>query len=157
MIRAMAAIDSKRGLADDRGIPWNLPTDTRYYRDKTSGGIILMGYATYEGFTEPLPNRRNLVASQRQTSLRPGFELITEASDFLANATTDVWVIGGANLFSRTLDQMDELYLTQVKGDFHCTKFFPAYEDDFALVSASEPQVENGTTFSFCVYQRRPK
>jgi dihydrofolate reductase len=157
MIRFIAAIDSKQGLADEHGIPWQrkLPTDIAYFRAKTKGGIVLMGYRTYEEFDKPLPERRNLVASAKAESLRAGFERVHDASKFLKNTKEDVWVIGGAALFASTLDLADELYLTRVKGDFHCTKFFPPFEQDFRLESRSEPQTENGITFRFEVWRRK--
>ena len=48
MIRLIAAIDSQRGIATDSGIPWTLPGDSAYFREKTSSGLIVMGRATYE-------------------------------------------------------------------------------------------------------------
>ena len=156
MIKAIAAIDSKRGLADENGIPWRLPTDLLYYRKMaTSGGSILMGYGTYVEFTKPFGEAENVVASDTAVDVRPGFNLTTDARSFLQQAKGDVWVIGGAGLFATTLDLIDELYLTHVRGDFTCTKFFPDYQDRFELVSQSEPIVENGISFTFAIDRRK--
>lgn len=155
MIRAIAAIDNKRGIADDHGIPWQgkLPTDVKYFRDKTlSGGAVLMGYGTYTEFEKPLGGRQNFVATHKPGALREGFTAVHDAREFL-EATKDVWVIGGAALFAETLDMNDELYLTKLRGDFGCTKFFPEYDELFELASESEPITENGITFTFCVYR----
>jgi dihydrofolate reductase len=65
-----------------------------------------------------------------------------------------VWNLGGALLFASTFDMADELYITQLEGNFGCTKFFPAYKDDFYLVSQSEPVTENNITFRFEVWKR---
>ncbi len=154
MIRCIAAIDERHGLANDKGIPWQLLTDKHYFREKTEGGIVLMGYKTYEEFAQPLPNRRNIVASTSQQTVRQGFELIDDARQFLQQSREDVWVIGGAGLFEQTLDLAEELYLTQVSGDFHCTKFFPEFKDAFRLVSESKPFSENGISFTFQIWRR---
>ena len=43
----------------------------------------------------------------------------------------------------------DELLLTQVTGDFGCTKFFPPYLSTFALHSKSEEHQEGGVSYRF--------
>lgn len=157
MIRFIAAIDSKRGLANDHGIPWQgqLPTDVKHFRDSTLHGNVMMGYGWYQEQKLPLPDRRNLVAFPDQEEMRPGFEQIKDARSFLQNTTDDIWVGGGALLFTDTLDLADELHLTLINKDFSCTKFFPEYEQSFELVSKSEPREENGISFVFTVWKRK--
>ena len=42
-------------------------------------------------------------------------------------------MIGGAAVYAETIAEAEELLLTQVLGDFHCTKFFPPYRAEFEL------------------------
>lgn len=114
-----------------------------------------MGYGTYVGFPQPLSNRRNLVASRRDENLRNGFEKVADATSFLKATTDDVWVIGGARLFEETLDLAEELYLTRIRHDFECTKFFPEFEHKFILVESSEPQTEKEITYTFEIWRRK--
>lgn len=158
MIRCIAALDNKRGIANDHGIPWQgkLPTDVAYYRAKITSGTLLMGYGLYKELTKPYPGGINYVATDNKAEKFPeGFEPVYDAREFLQKAEGDVWNLGGAGLFMSTLDLADELYLTKIEADFNCTKFFPEYENDFELVSQSEPQIENGLTFRFTVYRRK--
>lgn len=157
MIRFIAAIDAKRGVANEHGIPWQgkLPTDVAYFRAKTLHGTVMMGQGWYKEQKLPLPERRNVVATSSPEPLRPGFEHAPDAREFLNNFQGDIWVGGGAGLFASTLDLADELYLTLIDGDFHCTKFFPEYEQDFEKISESEPQTENGITFRFTVWKSK--
>lgn len=154
MIRAIVAIDSKKGMANDRGIPWHLPTDIQYFRDKVSQGRVLMGYGTYLEIKQPF-NAQDYVATTKHTALRPNFVAVSNAKEFLTNIKDDVWVIGGAGLLACTLDLLEELYITQVQSDFHCSKFFPEFEDKFVLTSESQPIVENGVTFTFQVWHHK--
>lgn len=155
MIRFIAAVDNKLGLADEHGIPWQgkLPTDVAYFRSKTINGVVMMGYGWYIEQKQPLPNRRNVVASSNTDPLRDGFESTHDAREFLRNAAEDIWVGGGAGLFASTLDQADELYLTRIDADFNCTKFFPAFEDKFSLFERSPDHQENGITFRFEIWK----
>jgi dihydrofolate reductase len=146
------------GVANDGGIPWQgkLPTDAQYFRDQTTVGIILMGYGTYKEFDKPLHDRENFVVARPDSGeLKSGFVGVPDAADFLDQHAHDlVWVIGGAALFAQTLARADQLLLTRVVGDFHCTKFFPTFSDAFELQSEASPHVESGITFHFESWQR---
>lgn len=156
MIYFIAAIDNKRGMATEDGIPWDLPSDKKYFREQTSGGKVLMGYGTYIEFDAPLPLRENFVAARAGTKLKPGFIAVENAQEFLENAPDDIWVIGGAKVFADTIHLADELYLTQIEADYHATKFFPEFENKFKLFEKSDPITENGVRYRFNKYRRLP-
>lgn len=152
MIRAIVAIDEKRGLADEAGIPWlgKVPSDHRYYRDQIRNADVIMGYGMYLEMKQPYPNCKNYVATSRTgETLRAGFTAVYDAREFIKSYASDIWNMGGAGLFTSTLDLNDELYITQLKGDFGCTKFFPVFFNDFQLVYETDPVTENNITFTF--------
>ncbi len=156
MIRLIAAIDSRRGIATDSGIPWTLPGDSAYFRQKTSSGLIVMGRATYEEFAAPLHDRENFVLSTTSRSLRDGFQVVTSLDGLVAaHPGEDVWVIGGAAVYAETIGHADELLLTQVTGDFGCTKFFPPYEATFRLATTSDDHHDGETRYRFETWQRQ--
>jgi dihydrofolate reductase len=158
MIRLIAAVDSQLGVANDHGIPWQgkIPADTKYFNDQTAEGTIVMGFRTYQEFNKPLHDRENFVITRTNSAeLRRGFVGVVDPSAFLdQHAQELVWVIGGAGLFADSFDRADELYLTQLAADFHCTKFFPTFSDTFTLVSELGPREENGISFRFEIWQR---
>lgn len=158
MIRLIAAIDDRRGVANEQGIPWHgkIPRDTKYFRDKTAHGVIVMGYGSYVEFDRPLHDRTNFVVDRPGTeALRPGFEGVNDVASFLReHANDDVWIIGGAALFATTIADADELLLTQLQGDFHCTKFFPTFSDTFDMAKTLGPFVESDITFRFETWRR---
>jgi dihydrofolate reductase len=155
MIRLIAALDSRRGIATDLGIPWKLPGDSAYFRDKTTSGVILMGRATYDEFAAPLHNRENFVLSSRPGGLRTGFSVVHSHEQLrLAHPDEDIWVIGGAMVYAETIFDADELLLTQVLGDFNCTKFFPPYQDAFRLTVQDEDRQDGGVSYRFETWQR---
>jgi len=156
VIRLIAAIDSRRGIATDDGIPWTLPGDSAYFRAKTLRGLIVMGRATYDEFMAPLHDRENFVFSSASAPLRRGFQVLASLNQLLAaHPGEDVWVIGGATVYAETIGRADELLLTQVRGDFDCTKFFPPYRSAFALESTSEEQREGGVSYAFETWRPR--
>jgi len=159
MIRLIAAIDSRRGLATDTGIPWHLSGDVAYFRRCTEGGVLLMGRATYDEFAAPLEGRTSFVLTRDPASVGRGFVPVTDLAGFLdAHRREDLWVIGGAMLYGLTINRGEALLLTQVRGDFGCTKFFPPYEESFRLDHHSEDHEEGGVTYRFETWlpPRRP-
>ena len=155
MIRFIVAIDVDRGLATDTGIPWNLPTDRTYYRAKIAHSPVLMGSGTYRELKRPMSDKPNYVATHQAMEVLPGFEITDDPAGLVRAFEGDMWVLGGAKLFMDLLPLADELYITQIMSDFHCTKFFPPFQTSFELVSQAEPQTENGVTFRFQVWHPR--
>lgn len=154
MIRLIATIDLMRGIADDNGIPWNLPGNHEYYVKKVSKGRVLMGYNTYLAHSATLHSKIEYVATSRSEPLREGFECVEYIEPFLAENTL-TWVLGGSALFKSAIEFADELYITQVNGDFKCTKFFPKFEDRFYLVKRSVIKKENGTEFQYQIWKNK--
>jgi dihydrofolate reductase len=155
VIRLIAAIDSRRGIATDSGIPWKLPGDTAYFHEKTATGVIMMGWATYTEFAAPLHGRENFILTSRPEPLRTGFRPIGSLDELVTDhPDQDIWVIGGATVYEETVGEAGELLLTQVVGDFDCTKFFPPYKADFLLAAQGEDRQEGGITYRFETWGR---
>lgn len=155
MIRFIVAIDEKNGIANEQGIPWDLPADRQFYIDTIKDQTVLMGYFTYAEVDDPIHGKLNYVATKDPAPLKPGFQPLADPAKLLDEIETDIWVVGGAKLFESLLYKADELYITKLEGDFKCTKFFPDYADDFELVKESEIKTDNGINFKFTVYQRK--
>ena len=135
VLKAIAAASLNRVIGKDGDLPWRLPEDLQWFKKITSGHAILMGRKTWESLGRPLPNRRNLVLSR---SLEPinGMEVIRSLNDLNEKKfESDVFVIGGGELYEQLLPECAELYLTTVlrevsDGDV----FFPEHEHLFEPV-----------------------
>jgi dihydrofolate reductase len=155
MIRAIAAVDDRLGIANDTGIPWKVPADVAHFRELTTGSNVLMGYATYAEFSNPMPGRVNYVATSRPGTLREGFTPVDDLHAFVAGFEGDLWIIGGAMLFATTLEAVQEIALTRVAGDFGCTKFFPEFATTFRRTADEvPPPVEGVPAVRFQTWQR---
>lgn len=153
MIRHIVAIDSKRGIAKNGVQPWNLPVDEHYFSEQTKlhGGIVLMGRKTFD-VVGPLPDRQNFVLTRDASFVAEGVEPVHDLKSFLSDYQ-DIWIIGGAQLYSETLSIADVLYITEIDANFQCDVFYPEYSNRFEQISDSGPKLENGVSFSFKVYK----
>ncbi len=157
MIKAIVAVDDKLGIATAAGIPWDLPTDKAYFREQTSGHPILMGYRMYLELDQPLPDRQNLVAVRPGTKLRPGFVGVEDTAELLNkyhDSPETLWIVGGAALYQKLLDQTQAIFITRIRGDFSCSKFFPSFEEYFKLMKQDSPITQNDLTFHYEVWER---
>jgi dihydrofolate reductase len=155
MIYAIVAVDSKRGVATEKGIPWKIPADQAYFREKTRGCPIVMGYGMYKEMKLPLPDRRNIVIVHPGTTVTEGFEAIEDIDSLLdAYQHTDevLWVVGGARVYQKLLPRIQKLYITQIQADFNCTKFFPEFEGSFELAHQSVAQREGDVMFCYEIW-----
>jgi dihydrofolate reductase len=115
-----------------------------------------MGRSTYNEFAAPLHGRDNFVLSADPGALRSGFQKVGSLDQLRdSHPGEDVWVIGGAAVYAETISEAEELLLTEVVGDFNCTKFFPAFRNEFRLNVRSEDHQEGGITYRFETWQRR--
>jgi dihydrofolate reductase len=130
--KAIAALAENRVIGAGGKIPWRLPEDLKFFKEKTTGNTVVMGRKTWDSLGKPLPNRRNVVVSRK---LPPGEKSIPGAVVVpnldAVNALPplgDVWVIGGAEIYALALFRCAELYLTHVRGEPKGDAFFPPYE-----------------------------
>lgn len=156
MINFIVIVDNKLGMADDHGIPWPPIDQDLFFRQKTSGHPMIMGYGTYVTLKKPLPNRPNLVLVRPGTKLRPGFEPIEDLNEFLAShQQEEIWIIGGAAVFAQYLGLADYIYITRIDQTFACSKFFPSFEDQFILQHSSADHHKKGLTYHFETWGRK--
>lgn len=149
MMRIIAALDQAYGIASEHGIPWagQLPSDSIFFRQTIKGHDILMARGTYQELTRPIGGHQNYVVTHHPEDLRPGFQAVTDVGYFLEHHPGLLWNIGGASLYRQTLLLADELVLTRIEHNFHCTKFFPSFEAHFTLSWESALHQENTIAF----------
>jgi dihydrofolate reductase len=155
-LRAIAAMSLNRVIGKDGHLPWHIPEDFKWFKKTTSGAAVLMGRKTFESLGRPLPNRRNLVATRGPglaLSTNPEVELIHDLTTFRANDfQCDIWVIGGAEIYSKMLPRCESLYLSIIPREVEGDVFFPEFEDQFTLAGT----VLTHPDFEVKEYRRKP-
>ena len=68
-MKAIAAMSLNRVIGNGGQIPWHLPEDFKWFKQLTSGGIVLMGRKTFLSLPKPLPNRTNVVFTRGPQAL----------------------------------------------------------------------------------------
>jgi len=114
-------------------IPWHLPEDFKWFKQLTTGNVVVMGRKTFESIGKPLPNRETIILSRSQFTY-PGVRTVSALSQIeLAHESREVFICGGAQVYAQALPLCSDLYLTLVKREVEGDAFFPAFEDRFEL------------------------
>ncbi|QYY35830.1 dihydrofolate reductase [Ruficoccus sp. ZRK36] len=131
----VAMADKNRAIGLNGGLPWRLPEDLAFFKQMTTGHTVVMGRKTMDEIKKPLPRRLNVVLTNQQDLVAPGFTIAHTLADLDEVAVKgDLFIIGGAQLFAVTLPQCCELFLTHVKGDYDGDTFLPPFEHLFSAV-----------------------
>jgi dihydrofolate reductase len=60
--------------------------------------------------------------------------MVYDLIDFLKHYSgEDLWVCGGASIYRLSMPYVDEVYASEIKGEFEGDAFFPEFEKDFVL------------------------
>jgi dihydrofolate reductase len=132
---AIAAMGPNRGIGHKGKLPWNLPDELKWFRQKTLGQTIVMGRNTWDSIGQrALPGRLNVVVSSTlvPSDLPEGVRLI-HSLDELQSFTPQgsIMIIGGKILYEKALPYCKNLFLTYIKGDYPADTFFPEFEPYF--------------------------
>jgi dihydrofolate reductase len=109
-------------------LPWHLPADLQRFKKTTMGKPILMGRRTYDSIGRALPGRLNLVLTRDPAWQAPGVIAVHSLAEAFeaARDATEIFVIGGADLFQLVMPLADRIYLTDVHADVPGDTVFPA-------------------------------
>ncbi|RXZ47033.1 dihydrofolate reductase [Agromyces binzhouensis] len=114
------------------GMPWHVPEDLAHFKRTTHGAPVVMGRRTWDslpGRFRPLPGRANIVVTRQADWHADGAVRAASVDEALALAASDaddrIWVIGGAELFARTIDLADRLVVTELDLEVDGDTFAP--------------------------------
>jgi dihydrofolate reductase len=118
MIIGIAAVDRQGAIGKDAKLPWHYSADMKFFRETTTGHAVVMGRKTWLTLGKPLKNRLNIVLS-RDSSIEPqeGLIVLSDVESVLSlneSLTTDLFVIGGAQIYEAFLPRIEKWIITEV-------------------------------------------
>ena len=166
-VSLIVAMDLERGIGKNNDLMWHLPADMKFFRETTSGHIVVMGRKNYESIPEkfrPLPNRENVVLSRNTDFIANGCEVFHSLPDCLENYRNEtertVFIIGGGQIYKDALETgaVDEMYITEVSHAFDADTFFPQFDEtgwSQEIVMTHEADEKNPHGFTVKRYTKR--
>lgn len=159
-MKAIVAVDKKWGIGKRNGLLFELPADMKFFRETTSGKVVVMGSNTLKSFPggKPLKNRINVVlypeGEKRDDCIVVGSmdELKSELKKY---EKEDVFVIGGAMFYKTMLPYCSEVLVTKVDADGEAEVFYENLDKkpEWKCVYESEETETNGYKIKFTTYK----
>lgn len=159
-LSAIVAMASNRVIGKNGDLPWRIPEDFKFFKEKTTGHIMVMGRKTFDSLPGLLPNRLHVVIT-RQKDFRPKgahvFQDVKSALEFCETQTSkwgdEVFIIGGGEIFRQTLDITDRIYLTEIEKAYDGDSTFPEFDHSVFKEVERHPRFEP-ERFDFVTYDR---
>jgi dihydrofolate reductase len=167
ILSSIAAMARNRVIGTGNKLPWHIPEDFKFFKEKTKGHILILGRKTFESLGKPLPNRFHIVITRNEgykfedpnvqvvNNLNSALELAHMlTTKFHAKFGDEVFVAGGGEIYTQAMDLVDRIYLTVIEKDFEGDAKFPEFPENDFQMTRNDHRPEP-IPFSFRTYERK--
>jgi dihydrofolate reductase len=144
-------------IGKDNALPWHLPEDMAHFKRTTMGCPVIMGRNTWDSLParfRPLPGRMNVVVTRqnnwRENGAKPSSNINSALS--LCEQFDNVWVIGGAELYTHAMPFATTAVVTDIHADYDGDAFAPEFGPQWVETNRENHTSVNGLQFSFVTY-----
>ena len=157
----IAAVDQNWGIGLKNQLLVRIPEDMKYFRQMTTGKVVVMGRKTLESFPggQPLSNRTNIVLTTDQNYKMKNAVVVHSLEELFHNLqqyqSEDVFVIGGESIYRQLLDQCETAYITKIDYQYQADAWFPNLDElpQWEITAKSEEQTYFDLEYYFLKYQ----
>lgn len=162
IVSAIVAIAKNNVIGKNNSIPWYLSEDLKYFKARTINHHIIMGRKSYQSIGHPLPKRTNIIVTRDPFFIASNCLVVHSVEEGLEiaerNGEEEVFIIGGAEIYSLSLPYLNRLYITELDLEIEGDTFFPKLDMiEWELISENPRQADekNKYNFNFKVYERK--
>jgi dihydrofolate reductase len=140
-------------------LPWHLPEDLAHFKRTTLGCPVIMGRKTWDSLPprfRPLPGRINIVVTRDANWAAEGSVVAhsLETARALCPPGTDVWVIGGAQIYAQALPLARSVVVTEIAQAFEGDAFAPELGPEWVETRRESHSSASGLPFAFVTHTR---
>lgn len=162
-MNCIVAVDKNWAIGYQNKLLVRIPEDQRFFRETTTGKVVILGRKTLETFPEgkPLKNRINIVITTKKDYRADDAIVVNSIEEALAEAarysSEDVFVIGGDSVYRQMLSYCNVAYVTRIDHEYQADAYFPNLDlmDDWILAEKSEKYFYQDLAYHFCRYKRK--
>jgi dihydrofolate reductase len=155
----IVAMSRNRVIGAGNAIPWHLPEELKRFKRITLGHHIIMGRKTWDSIGRPLPGRTTVIVTRQRGYSAPGAKIAHSLDEAIAACGDDseIFVIGGAELYAQALARAGRLYLTTIDAEIAGDTTMPSFDAaDWRKVSSESFTADEKHLHAFrcAVYER---
>lgn len=158
----IVAVDKNWGIGYENKLLVSIPDDMKFFRETTTGNVVVMGRKTLESFPggRPLKNRTNIVLTKDTSYDGKGAivvhseqELLTELEKYDSES---IYVIGGESIYRMLLDKCDVAHVTKIDYAYRADAHFPNLDEkpEWEVVADSDEQTYFDLEYKFYKYRK---
>ncbi|WP_310603857.1 dihydrofolate reductase [Anaerosporobacter sp.] len=159
----IVAVDKNWAIGNKNDLLVRIPADQRFFREETTGKVVIMGRKTLESFpqSKPLPNRMNIVITRKADYKVDGATVvgsIEEALELVKDyKSEDVFVIGGDSIYHQMLSYCDVAHITKIDYGYEADTYFPNLDEmpEWKITDQSDEQTYYDLEYWFIKYERQ--
>ena len=162
MLSHIVAASENNVIGVRNGLPWRLPSDFRYFKNKTWSLPVIMGRKTFESMKKDLAGRINIVVTSNSDWKADNVFICHNIKDAIVKAkecdANEIFIIGGGKIFAETMDVIDRIYLTRVHTAIEGDTYYPGFDKSkWKLIAekAHAADAKNNYAFTFEVWDRK--
>ena len=161
----IAAVDQNWAIGNKNQLLVRIPADQKFFRETTTGKVVVMGRKTLESFPNglPLKNRTNIVLTRdKNYTVKDAIVLhsLEELREELKKyPSEDIYVIGGETIYRQLLDECDVAHITKIEFAYYADAYFPNLDElpEWQITADSEEQTYFDLEYFFYKYERVKK
>ncbi len=159
----IVAVDKNWAIGKNNQLLVRIPMDQKFFRETTTGKVVVMGRKTLESFPNglPLKNRTNIVLT-RNKDYKVKDAIVVHSVEELHEElkrypSEDIYVIGGEKIYEQLLDECDVAHVTKIDFAYDADAYFPNLDDkpEWVVAADSEEQTYFDLEFYFYRYERK--
>ena len=158
----IVAVDNNWAIGYKNELLVRIPADQRFFRETTTGKVVIMGRKTLESFPQkqPLKNRTNIVITKDMNyTVKDAIVVhsVEEALEQVKDIPSDqVYVIGGASIYEQMLPYCNVAHVTKIDYAYQADTYFPDLDKnpEWKMVADSEEQTYYDLVYYFNRYER---
>ena len=162
-MKAILSADKNWGIGYNNHLLVSIPSDMKFFRQTTTGKVVVMGRKTLESFPNgmPLKNRTNIVLSGNQNYQVKDAVVVHSEDELMEELekydTDDIFVIGGESVYRQLLPYCDTAHVTKIDRAYEADAWFPDLDADEAweITAESDEMCYFDTTYHFLKYVRK--
>ena len=133
-------------------MPWHISEDLKRFRRLTMGHHIVMGRKTWESIGRLLPGRKHIIVSRKSGYDVPGAKVVDslEAAIAAARDDSEIFVIGGGEIYPLVLPIADRIYATEIDRKYEGDTYFPELEEGKWRETTRETHEDAASGLRYC-------
>lgn len=159
----IVAVDRNWGIGQNNKLLVSIPADMKFFREMTTGKVVVMGRRTLESFPNglPLANRTNVILTRNQDyHVKNGCvcHTVEETLEELKKyRDQDIFVIGGESVYRQFLPYCNAVHVTKIDHAYQADAFFPNLDEmeEWEITADSEEQTYFDLEYTFLKYEKR--